>query len=167
MSGSALSGYLVPVALAISTAGFSAAGMQFLGADPAAMRSPDSTEPMDPPEIPLSSPPDLMSEEAIRRPVFHRERSPIDDPGKAPVAIADAPPDTDQAAGPPAFELRGVVIVDGAARAGLLPPGTSELTWVTRGQDINGWTVESITANAVNLKSGDETATISIVREAR
>lgn len=167
MGGAAIPGLLVPAALALATFGLSAAGVQFLGTDPAALSSAESSEPMEMPAIPPAAGPVLMSEEALRRPVFHRDRAPIDDPGAAPAAAAADQTESGPASGPPAFELRGVVIMDGIARAGLLPPGTSELTWVTKGQDINGWTVEAVTDSAVRLRSGDETAVISIIRDAQ
>jgi hypothetical protein len=165
MAANVFSGLVISAALAVGAGGFTFAGVQFMGADASLIADAASVAPIQLPDIPPPADPELLSAEAFNRPVFHPERTPIDDPGTPAVNVASANVETDK--GPTAvdYKLRGVVIGDGPARAGLLQPGSNELVWVKTGQDLEGWTVESVSSDGVRLRSGDEVAEIRIVEK--
>ncbi len=165
MAANALPGLVVSAALALGVGGFTYAGAQFMGADASLAGDAASVAPIQLPEIPPPADPELLSAEATNRPVFHPARLPIDDPGAPAVNVASANVDAVKATGAVDYKLRGVVIGDGPARAGLLRPGSSELVWVKAGQDLEGWSVEAVTADGVRLRSGDEVAEIKIVEK--
>lgn len=165
MAANALPGLVVSAALALGVGGFTYAGAQFMSADPSLVGDAASVAPIQLPEIPPPADPELLSAEATSRPVFHPERLPIDDPGLPAVDASSDKVDAVKANDAVNYKLRGVVIGDGPARAGVLQPGSSELVWVKAGQNLEGWTVEAVTADGVRLRSGDEVAEIRIVEK--
>ena len=165
MAGNALPGLIVSVALAAGAGGFTFAGVQFMSADASLVGDSASVAPIVLPEIPPPADPELLSAEATNRPVFHPSRLPIDDPGTPAVNVASAGVDAPKVTDAVDNKLRGVVIGDGPARAGLLRPGSSELVWVKAGQELEGWTVDSVNADGVRLSSGEKIAEIRIVEK--
>jgi hypothetical protein len=85
----------------------------------------------------------------LRHPVFSRSRAPfVPPPPPAPKArVVGAPVFTD-----PGFVLGGVMLNGEAKRAFLLRKGNQIAAWAAEGDDVEGWKLQSITAETATLQ---------------
>lgn len=106
------------------------------------LASPESTETQAKP----SAAPD---QDILLHPIFSRSRTPFVPPPPPPQkAPAVAPPVfTD-----PGFVLGGVMLNGQAKRAFLLQTRNHVAAWASEGDDVEGWTLKSITAEAATLQ---------------
>jgi hypothetical protein len=105
---------------------------------------------------------------AFTRPMFSRDRAPGGD--VAPPITSDGndptqPSGNDTGEDPGAFALKGIIIGERGARAALQPANAAEPTWVGAGDTVGGWKVESINAERVRLRNGDEVVEIKFSRD--
>jgi hypothetical protein len=159
--------------LGAAAAGLVAAGLAFRAAD---VTTPPAIEPGEisiPAAPPVSEAPP-MATDAFTRPVFHANREP--GPDKAPAVPADVA--TDPIDGEPAepaepgdapagdsFVLKGLIIGDRGARVALQAPSGGAPVWAKVGDEVEGWTVDSITSDRVRLRNGDEIAEIKLFKD--
>jgi hypothetical protein len=101
-----------------------------------------ASEPPPPSETPAT--------ETLGRPLFVKSRRPsLDGPKAGPAA----PP-------PTGMKLRAVVAINEAARAYLVADGSAEGRWLRVGDELNSWTVESISRREIALRRDAETVSI-------
>lgn len=86
--------------------------------------------------------------ETLARPLFVKSRRP------SPVGFAD------DAAAPTDMKLRAIVALDQAPRAYLVANGAVEGKWVSVGDEIGAWKVESISSAQVALQREAQTVSI-------
>jgi hypothetical protein len=162
------------LALSVLLIGASAAlvgvGIISLTTDARSQRGDASKEPVTIPAMPpIETPPDVGTD-AYTRPMFHRDRAP--GPDKAPPQSATDPSNPsdptstgnapDAAADASNLVVKGIIIGENGARAGLQNPGDATLTWVRAGETIQGWKVESINASRVRISNGDDVVEIKV-----
>ncbi len=94
--------------------------------------------------------------ELIARPLFWSERRALQSELPAEVSTGNQPL---------AFVLMGVVTSPQSKSALLSKPGSSDVFKVQPGDVVEGWQVESLTANSVNLSSGGEHQQITLDEE--
>lgn len=87
------------------------------------------------------------------KPLFHPDRRPIAD------ASAGAASGTETATVAP-FRLKGIVMANGTARASLARDGDGDIQWVSRGNTIDGWTLESVRSDRVVMSRGEHRTTL-------
>jgi hypothetical protein len=165
MSGQSLPRLILTIILAAAVVALLGLGVMFRATDPLAPAS-GHTAPVTVPEVPGAEQAPPAGARAFERPVFHRDRAP--GPDKAP-ASSDADPDapdtsTAQSDGSE-IRLRGIIIGERGARAALQGATAVDPTWVGKGDTVDGWTVETITADTVRLRNGDETVVIKFSRD--
>lgn len=113
--------------------------------------------------VPLQLPPSPLRtlsreqyREFVARPLFWSERRALQSELPAEVSIANQPL---------AFVLMGVVTSPQSKSALLTKPGSNEVFKVQPGDVVEGWQVESLTANSVNLSRGSERQQITLDEE--
>lgn len=107
------------------------------------------------PDLPaLASLPDRERASA-EKPLFHPDRKPHPDASAASGADGSA----DMATVAP-FRLKGVVIANGMARASLMRDVEGDIEWVNQGNEIDGWTLDSVRADRVTLSRGEHRTTL-------
>jgi len=89
--------------------------------------------------------------ETVERPLFIPTRRPAPAGNSAQVAMKKGQ-----------FRLAGTTVSEQISVAYLFETGTNKTYRVNKGADINGMTVESVFANRVVLKQGDETEELSL-----
>jgi hypothetical protein len=114
--------------------------------------------------------------ETLKRPLFFEgRRFPTPRPQPSPAAdVQPPPPATPQVEpatqakapnDPPtpgtALVLRGVITEKGQSRA-LVSTDTDGGTWLSAGGKVGGWTIESISADAVSLRQGRQVLRLSL-----
>lgn len=168
----ALPKFVLGLLLIGASATLAGAGILSLATDPKATRTSVDQDPVIVPAVPPAAAIPPIGTDAFTRPMFNRDRA--QGPDKAPPAAADnADPsassgvDTapDAAGDMSAMTVKGVIISDRGARAALQSPGATSLIWVTSGETVDGWTVESITSSAVRMRNGDEVAELSVRKD--
>lgn len=166
MSGQPFPRLLATAVLGAGIVGLVAAGAMFRMTDPAA--APADGQPVAIPEVPATEPPPPPGVRAFEQPLFHRNRAPGPD---GPPAIAADPADP---SGPAqsassgdaaSFKLKGVIINDRVARVAIQGATATAPVWVSKGEEVDGWTVETITAAMVRLRNGDEVAELKFSRD--
>jgi hypothetical protein len=164
---------LPQLALTVLLAGASAVlmgvGVVSLTTDATSQRGDAGNEPVTIPAVPpIETPPDVGTD-AFTRPMFNRERAL--GPDRAPPVSATDPADPtapstgnepDAPGDASSLVVKGIIIGEYGARAGLQNPGDATLTWVRAGETIQGWKVESINANRVRISNGDEVVDIKV-----
>jgi hypothetical protein len=120
----------------------------------ARVEAPDIVRPsLTAPEMPaLSSTPD-RDRASSEMPLFHADRRP------GPAEAADGSSLAAEATEAP-FVLKGVLIANGTARASLLRNVEGDIQWVKRGNTIDGWELESVRSDRVELSRGEYRTTL-------
>lgn len=163
---------VLSVFLAGASAALLASGALSLTTDAKAPSVSARQEPAPIPTVPPSKAVPPIGTDAFTRPMFNSERA--QGPDKAPPITADttnpsaassAGDASDSATDVSALQVKGIIISDRGARAAVLSPGSGALTWISRGQAIGDWKVESITATTVRFRNGDEVAEIKIRKD--
>lgn len=116
--------------------------------------APDIVRPtLTPPDMPaLTRAPD-RDRASAEKPLFHPDRRPrasdSDAAGGAGAELTEAP-----------FQLKGIVLANGTARASLLRNVEGDIQWVNRGSTIDGWKLESVRSDRVELSRGEYRTTL-------
>ncbi len=158
----------VTLTLGVAIVALLGAGVIFRTTDPLTPTGDVSAE-VEIPAMPETGDAPELGTEAFTRPMFSRDRAPGGD--KAPAATVEngdptQPSDSgDASEDPSAFALKGIIIGERGARAALQPANAAEPTWVGAGDTVGGWKVESINAERVRLRSGDEVVEIKFSRD--
>lgn len=97
-------------------------------------------------------------DEILDRPLFVPGRNPPEE------ASAARPEPVQQPIVPPTFTLAGIVIANDASKALLLKPNGKELVHVLLGESIDGWTIQTIAPDRIELAKGEKTAEIVLER---
>lgn len=107
--------------------------------------------------------------QSLMRPLFHASRRPFQPPPPQPEPVAEAapavveveavPPPPEPA---PQFRLAGISLSGSARRALLGPVAGPDMRWYEQGDNIDGWTVASITSETVTLAGYDKTFTVPL-----
>lgn len=97
-------------------------------------------------------------EEIVARPLFHDDRRPIEPPE------APSPPTAAPVAAPVNFTLVGTVVTAQTTAALFLKPLAREVVQARVGEQVDGWTVESIAPDRVVLESGSATTELVLDR---
>lgn len=169
MSRTPLPKLVLSLVLVGASAALVGAGVMYLTTDAKTPRIDANQAPVTVPEVPPATAIPPLGADAFNRPMFNRDRA--QGPDKAPPATTDngdpsTSSGTSNAPGAPrdmsAMTVKGIIVSDRGARAALQAPGSGALTWVSAGDTIDGWKVDSITASTVRISNGDETAEIKI-----
>lgn len=131
------------------------AGIIFLTTDPLAP-SGNGQAAVEIPAVPETQPPPEQGTEAFTRPMFNSQRAPGPDGPPASASTDTASSDTAGSDIASEFTLKGVIIGERGARAALQSDTAPDQTWVGVGDTVDGWKVESINAQRVRLRNGDE-----------
>jgi hypothetical protein len=168
MASQTLPKFGITLALGAATAALIAAGTSFRATDATVPPAAEAGE-ISIPSAPPVSEALPMPTDAFTRPMFHANRGPGLD--KAPTV---APDDTTQPAGDPdasepaaadGFVLKGLIIGDRGARVALQSSSGGAPVWAKVGETVEGWKVESITADRVRIRNGDEVAEIKLFED--
>jgi hypothetical protein len=164
---------LPKLALSVLLIGASAllmgSGILSLTTDAKLQRGDASKEPVTIPAVPPIETPPSVGSDAYTRPMFNRNRAP--GPDKAPPQSAADPADPsapttgsepDAPGDAAGILVKGIIIGENGARAGLLSANSGGLVWVRTGQSFEGWKVESINASRVRISNGDEVVEIKV-----
>lgn len=170
MAGQNLPRIAVGALLLAGIGGLLALGVIFRMTDPTAPTS--ATGEVSIPAVPETEEAPPVGTDAFERPLFHRTREPgpdgppaVTEPSTDPDSTG-AEPSTGERAGDPAeFTLQGIIVGERGARAAVRGATATGPTWVKRGDEIDGWTVESITTNVVKLRKGDQVAELKFSRD--
>lgn len=168
MSRQPLLKFVLGLVIIGASAALMGAGIVSLSTDAKAPRANASQDQVTIPTVPPAEAIPPIGTDAFTRPMFNRDRAL--GPDKAPPAPSDStdPSGTDSAPDAPAdasaMVLKGIIVTDRGARAGLQAPGSDALTWVRTGETIDGWKVEAITQNSVRIRNGDEVVELKIVK---
>ena len=95
----------------------------------------------------------------LAQPVFFRTRSPYVPPPPAPVA------QTIPAPAPivnPGLSVAGVIINDKLRKAYVLKPSEAQGTWVAEGENIQGWTLQSVKPTGITLAQNNRTLDLEL-----
>ena len=101
--------------------------------------------------------------DTVQRPLFEKNRRPVEPPRKiaaAPVSAVQRPPE------PPALTLVGVVKSEGRTIA-LIKRQSGQNLRAEEGDSIDGWTVKQIDVQGVVLSHGDRDMALQIFRKGR
>jgi hypothetical protein len=111
-----------------------------------------------PPPKPFEPQPLIHYAEIVERPVFIDARRPQEDEAPAP---PEPPPEPDQP-----LDLIGVLLIPGGAAALLRPtePNAPVLR-IAQGETVNGWQLQSVSADRVVLRKGAEIRELMLKRE--
>ena len=116
---------------------------------PVARRAAPSLAPAAKPEPP--APVEGPDVETLARPLFMKSRRP------SKVGAKDGP---DAASPPTGMKLYAVVALEDSLRAYLVGDGSAKGKWLRVGDELNAWTVESISRRNVALRHDDQTVSI-------
>ena len=109
------------------------------------------------PEMPaLTQAPD-RDRASAEKPLFHPDRR----PEQAEAAAGSLAAEATEAP----FALKGVLIANGTARASLLRNVEGDIQWVNRGSTIDGWKLESVRSDRVELSRGEYRTTLLLYPE--
>jgi hypothetical protein len=99
--------------------------------------------------------------EALSRPIFWRSRRP------APVLASDrkANRSTQNQGTANGFSVAGIVKFGGEARVFVVAPSSPEGRWLTKGENLDGWTVDDITDSDVTMSDGAQIASLRLYGE--
>jgi hypothetical protein len=111
-----------------------------------------------PPPKPFEPLPLTHYTEIVERPVFIDARRPEED---ELAASPEPPPETDQP-----LDLIGVLLVPGAAAALLRPtePDNAKVLRVAQGEIVEGWRLQSVSADRVVLRKNGEIRELALIR---
>ncbi len=122
--------------------------------------TPDIVRPtLTPPAMPALTLPGDRARASAEKPMFHPNRKPI---------AAELSPGADGGASEATeapFILKGVVIANGTARASLMRNVEGDIQWVKRGNTIDGWELESVRSDRVELSRGEYRTTLHLYPE--
>jgi hypothetical protein len=94
----------------------------------------------------------------LAQPVFFKSRAPyVPPPLPAPVVQSPPPPISN-----PGFSVAGVIINDRLKKAYLLKQSEPQGSWVAEGENIFGWTVQSVRSTGVTLKQSNQTIDLQL-----
>jgi hypothetical protein len=100
--------------------------------------------------------------QTLAKPVFFKTRAPYvpppPAPPPAPKPVAAAPPPPVD----PGLALGGVVIMEGARKAYIFNKADSRGLWLSEGETILGWKVESIDAMAARLQQANRSIELQL-----
>lgn len=99
--------------------------------------------------------------EILARPVFFKSRQPFVAPPPAPVPKPVSPPSPPVPADP-GLVLGGIMIDGPAKRAYLVDKASSQGTWISEGDTIGGWKLDTIDAAGVTLQQGGRTVKLQL-----
>jgi general secretion pathway protein N len=102
-------------------------------------------------------PPPQRFDEISARPLFAASRRPYEPPVEPE---ADAPPPVEVP--PTALQLIGVVLAEQDRSALVRPEGGDRAIWVREGDRLEGWVIEEITRDRVQLQRDDLMETIAL-----
>jgi hypothetical protein len=108
---------------------------------------------------PITQKPIGSYSKTLAQPVFFRSRSPYIPPPPAPVVQnipAPAPVVN------PGLSVAGVIINDKLRKAYLLKPSEPQGTWVAEGENILGWTVQSVKPTGITLAQSNRTIDLEL-----
>ena len=106
---------------------------------------------LSPPANPPFLTPAAYSSMARDNPLFHPDRRSVENAALATGAETAGP----NADSEPPFQLKGIVLTNGTARASLLNNSDGEIIWVDRGSVIDGWQLVQVRSNSVVLSRGE------------
>lgn len=123
------------------------------------IETPDVVRPtLSPPEMPAMTAQSDRTRISAEKPLFHPNRKPfaaeLTSGSDAGAELTEAP-----------FELKGVVLANGTARASLRRNVDGDMEWVSRGNTIDGWTLESVRSDRVVLSRGEYRTTLHLYPE--
>lgn len=102
----------------------------------------------------------------IARPVFFEGRRYPAPQKPAPVAQSSVEAVPAQPVSLAGAKLRGVALADGTARALIEMPGLPAI-WMTRGEAVDGWRLDSVDSEKAKLINGRSVATLSLYAPTR
>ena len=113
-----------------------------------------------PPPKPFEPQPLVHYAEIVERPVFIDARRPEE--AEPPEPPAAPPPEPDHP-----LDLIGVLLVPGAAAALLRPtePKNAPVLRIAQGETVNGWQLQSVSADRVVLRKGSQIRELVLKRE--
>ncbi|MBA3067969.1 MAG: hypothetical protein FP825_05740 [Hyphomonas sp.] len=106
-----------------------------------------------PPEMPALTASADRARASAEKPLFHPNRQPF-----AAESTSGAGSGAELTEAP--FQLKGVVLANGMARASLQRNVEGDIEWVNLGNSIDGWTLESVRADRVALSRGEFRTTL-------
>jgi hypothetical protein len=170
MAGQNLPRIVLGAVLLVAVGGLIALGVMYRLTDPAAPSGAPGEVSI--PDVPDAEQAPPVGTDAFERPLFHRTREPGPDgppaftePSSDPDTSGAAPGTVRRAADPSQFTLQGIIVGERGARAAVRGATATGPTWVKRGDEVDGWTVESITADIVRLRKGDQVAELKFSRD--
>lgn len=110
------------------------------------------------PEMPAISLGASRDRASAEKPMFHADRKPF---AEALTTETGAAADLTEAP----FVLKGIVLANGIARASLMRNVEGDIQWVNRGTTIDGWKLESVRSNRVELSRGEYRTTLHLYPE--
>jgi hypothetical protein len=128
---------------------------------------PQVATPAQPPAAPDAGPakpkPVALYRETLARPVFFKSRAPYVPPPPQPLPsppkpVAAPPPVPSD----PGLVLGGVVIVEEVKKAYIFKKSESRGAWLSEGESILGWRVESIQALSARLQQGGQSIEVQL-----
>jgi hypothetical protein len=138
---------------------FALGEMQPIVPAPAAAR--DSTGTLSTPSITqLDQKPLAALSQILAHPVFFKTRTPYL-PAPQPVSVSARAIPTVMAPDPVVM-VTGIVITDRLKKAYLLKQNEAQGIWVTEGETVLGWTVETISPKGIALKQNNRTIEFSL-----
>ncbi len=123
------------------------------------IETPDIVRPtLTPPEMPAITMSADRSRTSAEKPLFHPDRKPfaaeLTSGAEGAAELTEAP-----------FQLKGVVLANGMARASLRRNVEGDIEWVSRGNTIDGWMLESVRSDRVVLSRGEYRTTLLLYPE--
>jgi hypothetical protein len=113
------------------------------------IETPDRIAPsLTPPQMPALTLPGDRARASADKPMFHPDRKPF-----ASELTAGANGASEFTEAP--FVLKGVILANGMARASLFRNVEGDIQWVNRGASIDGWELESVRSDRVELARGE------------
>jgi|GEM_PF-2732203 len=98
--------------------------------------------------------------ETLAHPVFFKTRAPFVPPPPPPPPVPAPPPPVVIA--DPGLSLGGVIIESRFKKAYLVRPNEAQGTWVSEGDYILGWTVQSVTSTSTLIKQSSRTIELDL-----
>jgi hypothetical protein len=95
----------------------------------------------------------------LAQPVFFRTRTPYVPPPPAPVAVAAPPPIPIVN---PSVSVAGVIMNDKFRKAYLLKQSEPLGTWVAEGENVLGWTLQSVRPTGITLVQNNRTIDLEL-----
>lgn len=110
------------------------------------------------PEMPALTMPGDRARAYAEKPMFHPDRKPF-----ASELTSGAGGGAEFTEAP--FVLKGVILANGMARASLLRNVEGDMQWVGRGKTIDGWVLESVRSDRVELSRGEHRTVLHLYPE--